>query len=76
MPSCNATMVQHHTCFVEFKSSDGRTFFIGSPGASREVADFVAILRGQEGKTYYLPDAFMEYQERQKKPNPPSEGTR
>ena len=67
MPSCSATMVKHHTCYVEFKNEDGRTFYIGSPGASREVAGFVSTLHDMEGKTYNLPDAFMKYQEQQKK---------
>ncbi len=68
MPSCSATMVAHHTCFVEFKTEDGRTFYVGSPGASPAVEGFVQTLLDKEGKVYNLPNAFMAYQMQQKGP--------
>lgn len=68
MPSCRATMEFESPCARRFRTASGREFVIGGPGAEREVAGFLATL--EEGKSYYLPKAFMEYREaQQKNPN-------
>ena len=67
MPSRVATAVEVGPCYARFTAEDGRTFYIGSPGCAPEVWGFVGTL--EEGKTYYLPEAFMEYQRKQKTPN-------
>ena len=66
MPSCRATVVEVQVrCYARFKDDDGRTFYIGSPDSPPEVAGFVGTL--EEGKTYSLPEAFMQYQKKQNK---------
>lgn len=59
MPSCKATVVRQAPCYSRFTTEGGRVFYIGSPGAEREVARFLGAL--EDGKSYYLPHAFMEY---------------
>mgnify|MGYP001765822921 CR=1 FL=1 len=56
---CKATVEQIQPCAAYLKTTDGRRMRIGSPGATPEVARFVARL--QEGRTYDLPEAFLEY---------------
>lgn len=63
LPACTLTDAQNHTCSAGFKDKDGRPFYIGGPGASREVAGFINSL--EEGKTYSLPSAFIEYQKKE-----------
>ena len=75
MPSCSSKVEAIYPCYARFSTEDGRVLCVGSPGASPEVVGFVHTL--QEGKTYFLPDAFMEYQRKQQKgPNKadPSDG--
>ena len=48
------------------RTANGRRLCIGGPGATREVAGFVEVLR--EGQTYKFPDAFLEYRAQSKKP--------
>ena len=59
MPSCHATMVEPCACFAMFKDDFGRTFYLGSPGASDDVENFIHSLK--EGEACYLPEAFMEF---------------
>jgi hypothetical protein len=63
MPSRSATVVAIAPCNAEFRSEDGRTFYIGSPAAPSEVVRFLPTL--EKGKTYRLPEAVMEYQKKQ-----------
>ena len=63
LPSCAAKVEKIAPCYARLSTEDGRVLYIGSPGASPEVAGFVQTL--QKGKTYYLPNAFMEYQKKQ-----------
>jgi len=65
MPSCSATVMKQGGCYAMFESEDGKTFYIGSPDAPPEVAGFVGTL--EEGKTYSLPKAFMQYRKKQNK---------
>ncbi len=67
MPSRTATATEIGPCYAAFKSVNGRTFFIGSPGSPAEVVGFLRTL--EKGKSYFLPDAFMDYQKTQKPPN-------
>lgn len=63
MPSCSAKAEAIYPCYARLRTEDGRELCVGSPGASPEVVGFVHTL--QQGKTYFLPDAFMEYQKKQ-----------
>jgi hypothetical protein len=58
-----ATVEQMQPCAAYLKTTDGRRIRIGSPGATPEVAGFVAGL--QEGRRYNLPEAFLEYRKGQ-----------
>ena len=63
MPSRAATVVDGEPCYRELKDDlDGRIFYIGSPGAADEIEHFIQTL--EQGKSYRLPDAFMEWQEK------------
>jgi hypothetical protein len=68
MPSCQATMHFFSPCERRFTTEDGGEFYIGSPGADDQVRGFLGTL--EEGKSYRLPHAFMEYRNNQeKRPN-------
>ncbi|MCX7005877.1 MAG: hypothetical protein NTY53_01255 [Kiritimatiellaeota bacterium] len=56
MPSCTAKLEEFCTCFAILTDSEGRKFYIGSPGASEDVEHFIASLK--KGEIYYLPAAF------------------
>lgn len=60
MPSCAAKVETIFPCYARLIADDGTVLHVGSPGASLQVVGFVHSL--EEGKTYSLPDAFMEYQ--------------
>ena len=68
MPSCHATMLEPCACYALFKDDFGRTFYIGSPGASVDVEYFIHSLK--EGEACYLPEAFMQFLAKQKKAGP------
>ena len=73
MPSCAAKVEEIYPCYARLSTEDGKVLYVGSPGASPEVVGFVHTL--QEGKTYFLPEAFMEYLKQQRKgPNHPDAG--
>ena len=65
MPSCRATMELVSPCQRRFRTEGGRVFIIGSPGAEREVGRFLGSL--EEGKSYDLPKAFMDFRKAQQK---------
>jgi hypothetical protein len=65
MPTCEVTMELVSPCERYFRTEYGREFYIGSPGADEEVARFLGTL--EEGKSYWMPDAFMKYREAQRK---------
>ncbi len=68
MPSSKATMEFVSPCIRRFRTEDGAEFVIGGPGAEREVMRFLGTL--EEGKSYRLPKAFMDYRKAQEeKPN-------
>ncbi|MBT3378682.1 MAG: hypothetical protein HN742_30570 [Lentisphaerae bacterium] len=67
MPSCKATMELVSPCKRRFRTASGRELLLGGPGADREVAGFLGTL--EEGKSYRLPGAFMEYRNREAGPN-------
>ena len=69
MPSCKATNELLSPCEDRFRTEGGRVFIIGGPGADQEIRGFLGTL--EEGKSYYLPKAFMEFlKENKKKTNP------
>jgi hypothetical protein len=68
MASCNATMMDDCACYALFKDDSGRTFYLGSPGASEDVEHFIHSLK--VGEACYLPHAFMEFLDNQKKADP------
>ena len=60
MPRCKATAEDISPCSVGLSTADGKRIYIGSPGATKEVAAFLPTLR--VGQTYTFPDAFLEFQ--------------
>ena len=46
--------------FVGLSTADGKRIYIGSPGATKEVAAFLPTLK--VGQTYTFPDAFLDFQ--------------
>jgi hypothetical protein len=65
MPSCAAKVEETGPCYARLSTEAGGVLYVGSPGASPEVVGFIHTL--QKGQTYFLPDAFMEYQQKQEK---------
>lgn len=65
MPPCTATVEKIVPCSARLRMEDGKALYIGSPAAGSEVVGFIQTL--QEGKTYALPDAFIQYQKNQRK---------
>ncbi len=60
MPRCRATVEGHHSCYSEFRTTDGQRFYIGSPAASLEVVRFLRTL--QPGPAYEFPGIFHAYE--------------
>ena len=73
MPSCSATVVERSPCVTTFKTPQGRMFYIGSPGAADEVRVFLQTL--QDGNSYYLPEAFMQFLDKKKEAEPSAPAT-
>lgn len=65
MAPCKATVVQRGPCFVYLRAADGKGFYLGSPASKADVSRFLGILK--DGQIYTFPDAFLEYQEQQRK---------
>jgi hypothetical protein len=61
MPPCKATVVHRYPCYSLLRTTDGKKFCIGSPGATPEVSRFLETLK--DGRTYRFPDAFLSYQQ-------------
>jgi hypothetical protein len=59
MPACVAKVMEVGPCYAECKTADGKTLFLGSPAAPREVVRFIRTLK--EGQTCQLPEAFVAY---------------
>jgi hypothetical protein len=59
LPAFKAVVEQKQPCAAYIKAADGRRLCIGGPGATKDVAGFVAML--QEGRTFQFPKAFLEY---------------
>ncbi len=59
---CKAVVEQKQPCAAYLRTADGSRLCVGGPGATKEVAGFVAML--QEGQTYRFPQAFLEYLKR------------
>ena len=75
MPTCKATMELVSPCERYFRTEYGREFYIGSPGADQAVTQFLGTL--EDGKSYWLPQSFMEYLNKQKEePNQEVERTK
>jgi hypothetical protein len=60
MPPCKARVVQRAPCFVYLKTTDGRGFYIGSPGSKADVGRFLGFLK--DGERYNLPEAYLTYE--------------
>jgi len=67
MPSCNATVETRSFCGAMLKSHNGTTIIIGGPSMGIPRG-FIESLTA--GETYRLPQAFMDYQEKQQKKEP------
>ncbi len=65
MPASRATLQDHGPCYGLFKNADGKQFVIGDPGSGPEVSQFLGTL--EEGQTYDLPAAFLDYLKYSKK---------
>ena len=63
LPSFKAVVEQKQPCAAYLKTADGKRLCIGGPGATKDIAGFVAML--EEGRTYQFPKAFLEYRKRQ-----------
>ena len=49
--------------FCYFTTAEGKAIILGKPGAGREGADVLKFLDTlEEGKSYELPEAFLDYQ--------------
>ena len=64
MPRRTGIVEKKSPCSAHFRSSDGKAFSIGSPGATAEIIHFIGTL--QKGHEYTFPDEFLAYQRRQK----------
>jgi hypothetical protein len=65
MPHCTAKLATGSTYseFCYFTTAEGKTLILGKPGAGREGADVLKFLDTlEEGKSYELPEAFVEFQ--------------
>ncbi len=60
MPPCEAEVEERFSCCVRMRAVDGSRIWIGSPATTPEVLRFLPTL--QDGQTYTLPDAFIEWQ--------------
>ena len=64
MPPCKATGMNTYPCYSLLRATDGKKFYIGSPGATREVSRFLETLK--LGRTYNFPDSFLTYEQQQR----------
>ncbi len=64
MPAGRATLELRGPCFSIFRGADGKQFVIGNPGSGPAVWKFLGTL--EEGQTYELPGAFVDYHKRKK----------
>lgn len=60
MKSCIGTVERLTPCSAQLKTSDGKRLLVGSPDAPGDVVLFIHTL--QEGGSYKLPGAFIDYQ--------------
>jgi hypothetical protein len=63
MLPCHATVERMAPCYALFTTADGTKFYLGSPGATRDVSRFLSTL--QVGQTYEFPAAFIAHQQKQ-----------
>jgi hypothetical protein len=66
MPFCRAKVVDRGPCFVSLRTAGGKGFYLGSPNSNPDVTLFLETLK--DGKTYVLPDAFLQYQKHRSAP--------
>ncbi len=59
MPPCKARLIQDATCVFLFETDYGRKFWIGSPGNTDELLQFLRSLKA--GPYYKFPDVFLEF---------------
>lgn len=59
MTPCVATLLSKNPCTGTFKDAGGAQFHIGGPASSRPIRRFIRTL--EEGKSYELPAAFIEF---------------
>ena len=66
IPKCKATVEKITPCSVHLKTDDGQALSLAGPGgADRAILRFMDTLK--KGQTYTLPDAFIEFREKQDK---------
>src|SRR5512136_2657935 len=63
LPPFKAVVEQRQPCAAYLKTADGRRLCIGGPGATPQIAGFVATL--QEGQASNFPTAFLDHRKRQ-----------
>jgi hypothetical protein len=66
MPACEGVVVERGPCYVRLRTPGGSDFFIGSPAAGPDIAQFMDVLT--EGRTYKFPEAFQEYEVQRRSP--------
>ena len=64
MPASKATLQDRGACYAVFKNAEGKQFVIGDPSSGPDLTRFIKSL--EDGKTYNLPGAFLEYQKNHK----------
>jgi hypothetical protein len=68
IPKCDATVEKITPCSVNLRTDDGLSLWLAGPmGADSEILRFMDTL--EEGHTYTLPDEFIEFREKQERPN-------
>ncbi len=65
MPTCRAVVVERGPCYARLRSKEGSELYLGSPGAGKDVMEFVQGLK--DGRTYQLPEAFRRYEAQRRK---------
>ncbi len=68
MPPCKAKVVERGPCYVYLTATDGKGFYLGSPGSKADVERFLAVLK--YGQQYRFPDAFLEYERNRRRTEP------
>jgi hypothetical protein len=60
MPPCKAKVVERGPCYVYLEATNGKRFYLGSPGSDANVFRFLEGLK--DGQGYKFPEVFLEHQ--------------